>query len=245
MILSKSDGNGQQLMVQQNFKRYEKKYLIDEKQYQALRMHLDDYMKVDQYGWSTICNIYYDTPDYRLIRASIEKPVYKEKLRLRTYGVPLEQSPAFVEIKKKYKGIVYKRRITIPYRQAYSWLSQEQDFISGGQIEEEIFWFRRFYKDLQPAVAIFYDRLALYGQEDENLRVTFDKAIRWRTGQMDLVNGDEGENLLPEGSYVMEIKIPGAMPLWMAGLLDMLNIYPTSFSKYGRVYQTFQQKQES
>lgn len=224
---------------QQNFKRYEKKYLVNEAQYQALRERLADHMQVDEYDWSTICNIYYDTPDYRLIRTSLEKPVYKEKLRLRTYGVPTDNSPSFVEIKKKYKGIVYKRRMTIPYGQAFAWLSYEPDSDDTSQIAEEICWFRKYYQNLQPVVALFYDRLALYGKEDKNLRVTFDQRIRWRTQQVDLMKGDEGAYLLPEGYYIMEIKIPGAMPLWMADLLDELKVYPTSFSKYGRVYQTF------
>lgn len=151
------------MKVQQNFKRYEKKYLVNEAQYQLLRERLAEYMSVDQYDWTAICNIYYDTPDYRLIRASIEKPVYKEKLRLRTYGIPTGDSPSFVELKKKYKGIVYKRRMTIPYQQAYTWLSQEPDSTCNGQIEEEICWFRKFYHNLQPAVVLCYDRLALYG----------------------------------------------------------------------------------
>ena len=223
---------------QQNFKRYEKKYLVNEDQYQLLRKHLAEYMEVDQYDWTTICNIYYDTPDYRLIRTSIEKPVYKEKLRLRTYGVPTQDSPSFIELKKKYKGIVYKRRMTIPYQQAYAWLSQEPDSACDGQIEEEICWFRRFYHNLQPAVALCYDRLALFGIENKNLRVTFDRNIRWRTSHLDLEAGDEGTYLLPEHCYIMEIKIPGAMPMWMADMLDQLELYPTSFSKYGRVYQT-------
>lgn len=227
------------MKMQQNFKRYEKKYLINEAQYQALRMYLDAYMSVDQYQWSTICNIYYDTPDYRLIRTSIEKPVYKEKLRLRTYGVPSDDSLSFIEVKKKFKGIVYKRRMTLPYRQAHDWLEQDANTTCGSQIEEEICWFRKFYKNLSPAVVLCYDRLALYGKENKELRVTFDRNIRWRISQLDLVEGDTGEQLLPEGHYIMEIKIPGTMPLWMADLLDRLKVYPTSFSKYGRVYQTF------
>ncbi|MBQ8663822.1 MAG: polyphosphate polymerase domain-containing protein [Eubacterium sp.] len=227
------------MKTQQNFKRYEKKYLINEAQYQALRTCLDTYMSVDQYDWSTICNIYYDTPDYRLIRTSIEKPVYKEKMRLRTYGIPVENSPAFIEVKKKFKGIVYKRRMTLPYQQALDWLAQEPDTACDSQIAEEICWFRKFYGNLSPAVVLCYDRLALYGNENKDLRVTFDRSIRWRTDHLDLTDGDTGEYLLPEGFYIMEIKIPGSMPLWMADLLDRLEVYPTSFSKYGRAYQTF------
>lgn len=224
---------------QQNFKRYEKKYLINEEQYQAFRECLNGYMQVDQYDWSTICNIYYDTPDYRLIRTSIEKPVYKEKLRLRTYGVPSPDSPAFVEIKKKFKKIVYKRRVKMPYQQAFDWLGCNCESGDAGQVEEEIHWFCKYYGNLRPAIVLCYERLALYGNENKDLRVTFDKNIRWRIEDIDLLDGDEGTRILPEDHYVMEIKIPGSMPLWMSAMLDELKIYPTSFSKYGRAYQTF------
>lgn len=227
------------MKIQQNFKRYEKKYLINKTQYRALRERLADYMAVDQYGWNTICNIYYDTPDYRLIRASIEKPMYKEKLRLRTYGVPTDDSSAYVEVKKKFKGIVYKRRMVLPYAQAFQWLNKEPVPMKESQIEEEILWFRKFYHSLEPRIVLCYDRLALYGLADKEFRVTFDHRIRWRRERLDLTAGDDGELLLPDDNYIMEIKIHGAMPLWMADLLDELDVYPTSFSKYGKIYQSY------
>lgn len=108
------------------FERVEQKYLLDSLQFEALWAVLEPYMRPDEYGRSTICNIYFDTPNYLLARLSGEKPVYKEKLRLRTYGVPKAESPSFVELKKKYQGIVYKRRIVIPYGEAYDWLVNGQ-----------------------------------------------------------------------------------------------------------------------
>lgn len=228
------------MSTQQNFKRYEKKYLINEQQYQIMMSYLNDFMTADDYGISTICNIYYDTLDYRLIRTSLEKPIYKEKLRLRTYGIPKEDSVAYIELKKKYKGIVYKRRMISSYKEAYEWLNQEPSLLNDSQIEDEICWFRKLYNNPKPAVVLCYDRLALFGNENKELRVTFDSNIRWRTWQLDLTKGDNGSFLLPKGMYIMEIKIPGAMPLWMSSMLDKLKIYPTSFSKYGRAYQVFQ-----
>ena len=85
------------------FKRYEKKYMLTKEQYESFKEDIDDFMKIDEYGLSTICNIYYDTVDYKLISRSIEKPIYKEKIRLRSYGIPTPDSTVFLELKKKYK----------------------------------------------------------------------------------------------------------------------------------------------
>lgn len=123
------------------FKRYENKYFINSKQYAGVLHTFERYAEPDRYGRSRICSVYYDTPDRRLIRASLEKPVYKEKLRLRTYGVPSDGSPAFIEIKKKYKGIVYKRRITADYADALKYLSGDTDCLPPSQIKSEIDFF--------------------------------------------------------------------------------------------------------
>ncbi|MGN0478934.1 MAG: polyphosphate polymerase domain-containing protein, partial [Hominenteromicrobium sp.] len=199
---------------------------------------LQPYVKPDTYGRSTICNIYFDTPDRVLVRTSLEKPVYKEKLRLRTYGVPGPDSPAFVELKKKYKGIVYKRRITLPYGEAYRWLCGGEAPKKDSQIQREIQWFLQFYGGLEPAAALCYDREALYGRADETLRITFDEAIRWRGENTDLLYGDAGTLLLPDGISLMEIKAAGAMPAWLADMLGSLHVYPTSYSKYGSAYSS-------
>ncbi|MBQ0042714.1 MAG: polyphosphate polymerase domain-containing protein [Lachnospiraceae bacterium] len=227
------------------FERYEKKYLLTKEEYEQVMSSLQNHMKVDQYGLSTICNIYYDTLNYRLIRESIEKPVYKEKLRLRCYGVPKQDTVSYVEIKKKYEGIVYKRRISLPYSEAYKWLSGDEKDInlsdeSGNrhQIEKEIAYFKEFYKDLQPACVLCYDRIALYGIEDKEIRVTMDSNIRWRTEDLDLLHGDQGSLLFDEDYYLMEIKVPKYMPEWLIRLLNDNKIYPTSFSKYGNVYKS-------
>ena len=220
------------------FQRVEQKYLMNRAQYTALREVLEPYMEPDEYGRSTICNIYFDTPDRRLVRTSIEKPVYKEKLRLRTYGVPKPESLAFVELKKKYKGVVYKRRITLPYTKAFGWLCRGEAPEENSQIQREIAWFLEFYGDLEPAAALCYDRTALYGRESGSLRITFDEAIRWRGENTDLLCGDDGDLLLPEGVCLMEIKAIGGMPIWLADALGDLCVYPTSYSKYGSAYSS-------
>lgn len=218
------------------FKRVEQKYLLDEAQYRALRKALSGSMAQDQYGRHTICNLYFDTEDYRLIRTSLEKPVYKEKLRLRTYGVPTQDSTCFVEIKKKFRGVVYKRRVELSLAETRAWLRDEWMPEGYGQIHREIDWFMKYYQPT-PKMFLAYDRVALFGLEDGQLRVTFDKDIRWRPHDLDLTHGDAGRMLLPRDQHLMEVKIPGAMPLWMAELFDGLNIRPTSFSKYGSAYR--------
>jgi len=221
---------------QGTFKRYEMKYLLDEIKYKQLRQRLQDRLNVDHFGKTTICNIYFDTPDHQLIRTSLEKPLYKEKLRLRSYGTPQEGDTVFVELKKKYKGIVYKRRekmeLLTAERYLYDRLPAEQET----QITKEIDWFMKSYQDLQPAMYISYHRIAMYGVEDPELRVTFDSNILWRDEELWLGCGEWGNSILKEGQRLMEIKIPGTMPVWMAHILDELEIYPTSFSKYGRGY---------
>ena len=219
------------------FQRVEQKYLLTDAQYTTLWDVLQPYMKPDAYGRSTVCSIYFDTPDRRLVRTSLEKPVYKEKLRLRTYGVPKPDSPAFVELKKKYKGVVYKRRITLPYAEAFRWLCGGEAPEKDSQIQREIAWFLQFYGDLEPAAALCCDRDALYGREDDSLRITFDEAIRWRVEDVDLLHGDGGAQLLPDGVRLMEIKTVGGMPGWLADALGELHIYPTSYSKYGSAYR--------
>lgn len=218
------------------FKRYEMKYLLDEKKYIRLRQLLQDKIKVDEYGQTTICNIYFDTPDYQLIRTSLEKPVYKEKLRLRSYGTPQENDMVFVELKKKYRGVVYKRREKMDLITAEHYLYDGIPTDKSSQIMNEIDWCIKSYKKLEPAMFISYDRIAMYGVEDPNLRITFDSNILWREEELHLDCGIWGNPILQEDQRLMEIKIPGSMPLWLAHILAQLEIYPVSFSKYGRGY---------
>lgn len=218
------------------FKRYELKYRLKDENYKRFTEAISEYMEIDCYGKTTICSLYFDTDDYRLIRASIEKPVYKEKLRLRTYGVPEENGGAFVELKKKYKGVVYKRRLQMPYGEAYGWLCGEKE-PPDSQVGAEIQQFINFYGGLKPMAALFYDRVSYFGKDDRKLRVTIDENVRFRTENTGLVNGDEGTRVFGDGEYIMEIKIHGAMPIWLSKILDELKIYPQSCSKYGTAYE--------
>lgn len=216
------------------FQRIEVKYLLDEKQYAGLRKKLENMAAVDSYGETSILNIYFDTPDFKLIERSLEKPVYKEKLRLRTYGTAKDETNAFIEIKKKYDGVVYKRRISMPYKEAIDYLVHDKRPAKESQISREIDYFKNFYKGLRPAMAISYDRIAMAGINDPDLRITFDRNIRWRTNNLSLSMGNVGKDILLPGQVLMELKIAGAMSTALARIMDELNIRQTSFSKYGR-----------
>lgn len=220
------------------FRRIEKKYIVSAGNYPLLRERLAPYVVPDAYGESTICNIYYDTERYDLIQRSIEKPLYKEKLRLRSYGVPDRDQMSFLEIKKKYKGVVYKRRISLPLWEAEAFLEEgkEPESSVNNQILKELKYFIDFYQP-QKAMFIAYDRVALYGAEDSSLRITFDANVRARKDHLELDYSDEGMPYFEEDERIMEIKCSGAYPLWLVDILTELEIYPGSFSKYGSFYK--------
>ena len=222
--------------IKQSFERYEKKYFLTPMQYRLFREKLLCFVKADDYPTYTLCNIYYDTDDYRLIRASLEKPMYKEKLRVRSYGVPKESSTVFVELKKKFDGVVYKRRITAAPSAAVSLLNGVEQEVEKSQISNEICYFQQFYHTV-PKVFLAYDREAYKGIDNPDLRITFDTNMRFRLDNLDLQSGDYGEPIIETDNILMEIKIPGVCPLWLSRLLSEYKIYPISFSKYGECYK--------
>ncbi|MGM9662306.1 MAG: polyphosphate polymerase domain-containing protein [Oscillospiraceae bacterium] len=218
------------------FKRYELKYLTDRCQRDAVLRAMEPYMSIDGYGRSSIRNIYYDTPSFRLIRESLEKPVYKEKLRIRSYGPAAAAEPVFVELKKKYRGVVYKRRIALPRAQAEACL-EGRLALPESQIGQEIAYVLDFYWPLAPAVFLSYEREAFFLRSGGDFRVTFDEDLRYRRTALTLDAGPWGTPLLPPGQVLMELKTSGGLPLWMARVLSEEKIFKTSFSKYGAAYQ--------
>lgn len=227
--------------IQTVFERTEKKYIITVKQRRQLLEKIREYVKADEYGESTVCSLYFDTDDYRLIRSSLEKPVYKEKLRLRSYFTPKQDSNVFLELKKKYNGVVYKRRRTLDYTTAMDYINNGK-LPDDSQIMKEIDWAMRFYSGLKPKMFIAYDRTAFYSKTDFNLRITFDKNVRFRTDNLELSKGSFGERILSPEMCIMEIKALKAMPLWLTKALNELGIYPGSFSKYGTAYALVTQR---
>lgn len=219
------------------FKRYELKYMLTLRQKERLLQAMAPYMALDEYGRSGIRNIYFDTENYRLIRQSIEKPVYKEKLRIRSYGQARPGSDVFVELKKKYKSVVYKRRLSIPERQAMGWMSGEPHIKQSGQIADEIDYFLSYYGTLRPTVFLSYEREAFYAKDGSDFRVTFDDEILCRQEDLSLESDVWGLPLLNKGTVLMEIKCSGGMPLWMTHALTQERLCKTSFSKYGSAYE--------
>lgn len=218
------------------FKRYEQKYLLSAAQYASFKKRLDEYIQPDEYFKSTVCSIYYDTEDFSFIRSSIDGPVYKEKLRLRSYNVPTADSTVFVELKEKFMGLVYKRRIAMTVREATDYLSGLSSFRDDSQPGREIDWFLKSNR-VSPKVFLASDREAYVGIGNNELRITFDRDIRWRGDDLDLTHGSRGEPITEHGQVLMEIKMPESSPMWLARMLSEEKIYPAGFSKYGECYK--------
>ena len=217
-------------------KRYELKYLLDAAQTEHLRERLRGHMEVDRYGKTSIASLYYDTPTYQLIRTSVEKPEFKEKIRLRSYGIATEESPVYLELKRKAYGVVYKRRVETTIPLVKKFFSGEGDICAPGQINREITVFRDYYKTLVPACMIIYDRTA-YFEPGGDLRLTIDEDPRYRTDGLTLTRSMDGVSLLGEGWTILEIKVQDAVPLWLCRILSAGGIRKGSFSKYGEAYR--------
>ena len=216
--------------------RFELKYILNPAQEASLKRAMAERMHPDMFGLTSIASLYYDTPDYRLVRSSMERPAFKEKMRLRSYGIATPSSPVFLELKRKAHGIVYKRRVqsTIPLVQNF--FDVGGDICAGSQINREIAYFRDYYRSLIPACLIIYDRDA-YLQPNGDLRLTIDYNPRYRLEHLDLTNSMDGVSLLPEGHAILEVKVQQAVPLWLSKILDEGQIRKTSFSKYGEAYR--------
>lgn len=221
------------------FKRYEYKYRLTKKQYQALQEVMKDHMQLDEFGHHTINNIYFDTPDYLLIRRSLEKPVYKEKLRLRWYGTREENTPIFIELKKKYKGVVYKRRMKRDWEETRAYFQKHKPLAEGkqGQIVHELDYFMEFYKNLRPALFLGYEREAFFGLENHEFRMTFDFNIRCQEHHIYQQKSNGGARVLNSDEVLLEVKTGEGLPQWLLDFFAQEQVYRSSFSKYGTAYQ--------
>lgn len=217
-------------------KRHEVKYLLNGEQTRRFREKLQGHMQIDQYGKTSIASLYYDTPTYQLIRSSLEKPAFKEKLRLRSYGLATQESPVFLEMKRKANGVVYKRRVQMTVPLAQQFFSEDGKTQDDGQISREIAAFRSHYQALRPTCLIIYDRTAYY-EPDGDLRLTIDENPRYRLDDLTLTKSMQGVSLLDPGWTILEIKVQDAMPLWLTAILSECSIRKGSFSKYGEAYR--------
>lgn len=226
-------------MAQEVFKRYEKKYILTERQYGVLIGQAGSDLVMDQYGMHTICNLYLDTPDYEWIRTSLEKPVYKEKMRLRCYGAEAgDDSRVFLELKKKFESVVYKRRAELSLKEAEDYLCFGVKPDGQGQIFRELDYTKRRC-GVKPVVYLSYRRTAWTYGPDPDVRVTFDRDIVGRTDEVSLRTRAWGKRILGEGLVLMEVKVPGAFPLKLSRMLAENAIYPVTFSKYGVFYSDY------
>ncbi|WP_241157357.1 polyphosphate polymerase domain-containing protein [Adlercreutzia sp. ZJ242] len=308
------------------FQRVEKKYRVSAWQRRCVEEALREFMEPDAYGVTRVTSVYWDTPSRSLIARSLEKPLYKEKLRLRAYGIAAGKalastflaagaasgapaahaadgalprlaschlgrsarrgaegsgpervtaaslaaaSPAFassaalvfVELKKKYQGVVYKRRVGIslaaaqaylsgmPYEQACeafplddAALAAESLSARSVQIAREIDAMRARHAQLSPSMGIACDRVAWLPRAEHavglgELRVTFDSALSCLDGAAACGRRGSWEPVIDNAESVMEIKGAGPLPLWLAAALSGAQAYPTSFSKYGAAAQ--------
>lgn len=251
---------GMIIMTIKTFKRYENKYLLNEEQYQAVMKCLLLYMKADEYSKNdsgyTIYNVYYDTPNDEIIRNSLAKPYYKEKLRLRSYRLPNSESDkVFLELKKKIGGVVSKRRATMQLCEAEMFIEAgikpEGNSYINSQVIEEIAEFLSRH-EITPRVFISYNRQAFFGIDNSEFRVTFDSNIQSRRNNPSLKNFGESKQLhnqphvrlIEENQHLMEVKISGAIPIWLVDILSKQKIYSTSFSKYGTEYKKYRSELE-
>lgn len=227
---------------QTTFRRYELKYFLTGRQRDGLLRAMEGHLALDRYGRSQIRNIYLDTDSFRLVRRSIEKPLYKEKLRVRAYGKPGWDETVFVELKKKFDSVVYKRRAILPHRAAVRALETGAPLPGDGQILREIEAFRQFYgPTLLPAMLLTYEREAYAPVDETDFRLTLDENILWRTEEIDLGGEIWGNRTVGKGWTLMELKTPGGLPMWMVRFLSENKIYQTSFSKYGASYSQWLQ----
>lgn len=226
---------------QMTFKRYEIKYLLTTEQMTLLLNEMKLFMDADIHGKSTILSLYLDTPDFLLVRRSLDKPMYKEKLRLRSYGTAQPDTDVFIELKKKYDSVVYKRREAMN-------LFELESYIKTGimpkdtQIMREIDFAMKRYAGIAPAVLLSYEREAFYDKYNYDFRMTFDENILWRTEELTLNSPVYGTPILESGHVLLEVKTAGAMPLWLVHFFSKYHLAPVSFSKYGSAYRALTRK---
>ena len=241
------------------FKRYEIKYMVTAEQKARILKAMEPYMEMDKFGRSTVRNIYFDTDDFVLARHSIARPDFKEKLRIRSYSKADADSTVFVELKRKFDRVVYKRRVGLREADAVKWMAGSKDpsvihnlAAEAPQVTSEIEYFKSIYCGLRPVLYLSYDREAYRMKSGAaaadggaDFRITFDCNILCRENDLTLRSEAYGRSMLKEGMFLMELKCPGAIPMWMIRVLSEENLYKTSFSKYGTAYCSFMEESPS
>ncbi len=236
----------------ETFKRYEKKYILTKDMYLKMQELIAPYMEKDDFSKKEpylIRNIYLDTPNKDLIRISCDKPVFKEKIRIRKYGTYNDNiDKYFLEIKRKYDGIVYKRRVCLNKEELH-------DFTVKGiiparssslevQILNELKYTFALYEPI-PISFICYKRIAYISKEDSAFRLTFDFDLYSRHDDFSFDNEYHETYLLKDDSVLMEVKVPLSIPIWFSRILSLVGAVPSSFSKYGTDYKLSVRKENN
>lgn len=214
----------------ESFERIEKKYVLNNEQYNYINKNIQPYVNKDEFYQYKINSLYYDTDSYELIRRSIEKPDYKEKLRIRCYNKPDEK--VYIEFKKKYNKVVYKRRTKVNYHDALNDIQTCE--YADKQIGNEIKYALAYYDSLKPAIFVSCERQSYKGKLDDSLRITFDDNLKYRMNNLSLNNSKDDKQIAKK--IIMEIKVNEAFPLWLSKILDEAKAYPQGFSKVGTAY---------
>jgi len=226
------------------FIRDERKYLISSSKGAVLQALLNKHMEIDHSGEYLVQNIYFDNENWDVIRESMEKPFYKEKLRLRYYNQFNSASTGYLELKKKFDGIVYKRRIAFALNKIKTGSVCEIVLEDNSQISREIGYFIQ-NKSVSEKIHVAYKRIAFNGIEEKDFRVTFDRDVNFHIVRPDTAfsgrpcfnfHSDYSRQVLNQNQIIMEIKAAGAVPLWFSKTLSELKIFPASFSKVGICY---------
>lgn len=218
--------------------RYEQKYLLTKDNFNYLINLIDDYLVKDKYFKETIYNVYFDNDYFEIINRSIDKPIYKEKIRMRSYYKTDNDTNIFLEIKKKYDDTSNKRRVIISYKDYLDYINKNIIPNCDKQIMSEIDYCFKKYK-LKPKIKLVYDRFAYNLKDDDSFRITFDTNVRYNLNEMDY--NIEDDVMFMNDKYIMEIKTFNGIPLWLNKILNKLNIYPTSYSKVGKVYESIKE----
>jgi len=218
--------------------RTETKYLVHVENFNAIRDAFSEYLEKDKYYFYKVHNIYFDNADNQIISHSIEAPEYKEKLRMRMYEHPgAVFQDAYIELKKKYLGVVYKRRKKLDLDAARQAIAQDVGCIdSECQVMREILFYMK-KTACYPKIYLSYERYSYYATEDSGLRVTFDTNIVSRRENLKFASSKEDSVPLLKNHMILEIKTCNYYPLWLIKILNDYKIYPTSFSKYGKIFE--------
>lgn len=238
-------------MAIESFTRREQKYIISSKQYEALLSELTPFMRADKYGVNgcyTVTSLYFDNPGCQIYYETKNKLPFRQKLRLRVYDSVDINSNAFFEIKQKHKKVVNKRRMVIPLYEAERYLAEIDENISllnyetsNLQVLKEIDYFRSLY-ELKPEMIISYDRKALHGIDDDELRLTFDFNLRCRHEDLSLVNGPYGDHFINPDDVILEVKVNDSVPLWLTRILQDLECEQRSASKYCTSFELLKER---